>query len=235
MHSADPSIFADIARLLQAQEDTRSTLDQIMALAPQAVACDYAGITLLHGRRDVETAAASDELVRKADALQYDLGEGPCLQAIWSHDTFVVEDVASDERWPHWGPMAAEMGLHSILAIRLFTAGTTHGALNLYGATPRLFDADDVAVAHVFATHASVALAAARQQDNLRRAIDARHLIGQAQGILMERFDIDADRAFAVLRRYSQDSNVKLRTIAEQVVSGRQLPAQVSQDPPQQP
>lgn len=235
MTASDPAIFADFARLLDAEEDTRGTLDQIVALVPSALGCAYAGITLLHGKRDVETAAASDELIRKADALQYDLGEGPCLQAIWSHDTFVVEDMSSDPRWPRWGPIAAEMGLHSILAVRLFTAGTTHGALNLYATEPRHFDDDDVAVAHVYATHASIALAAARQQDNLRRAIDARHLIGQAQGILMERFDIDAERAFAVLRRYSQDSNIKLRTIAEQVVSGRQLPSQVTEDPTQQP
>lgn len=233
--ASDPSVFAELARLLDAEADTRGTLDQIVALAPHAVACDYAGITLLRGRREIETAAASAELVRKADALQYDVGEGPCLQAIWSHDTFVVEDIAGDERWPRWGPMAAEMGLRSVLAVRLFTAGTTHGALNLYATSPRGFDADDVAVAHIYATHASIALASARQQDNLRRAVDARHLIGQAQGILMERFDIDADRAFGVLRRYSQDTNVKLRTIAEQVVSGRQLPPQVAEDPSQQP
>ena len=234
MPDSDPSLFADIARLLEAEEDTQGTLDQVVALAPRTIGCDYASITLLHGRREVETAAASDELIRKADVLQYDLGEGPCLQAIWSHDTFVVEDMAEDPRWPQWGPIAAEMGLRSVLAVRLFTSGTTHGALNLYSTQPRRFGDDDVALAHVYATHASVALAAARQEENLRRAIDARHLIGQAQGILMERFNIDADRAFSVLRRYSQDSNTKLRTIAEGVISGRDLPAQVAQDSAQE-
>lgn len=232
--TSDPSLFATIARLLEAEEDTQATLEQITALATRTVGCDHASITLLHGRREVETAAASHEVVRKADGLQYDLGEGPCLQAIWSHDTFVVEDMERDPRWPRWGPTAAELGLRSMLAVRLFTSGTTHGALNLYATEPRKFDADDVALAHVYATHASVALAAARHEDHLRRAIDARHLIGQAQGILMERFDIDADRAFAVLRRYSQDCNIKLRTIAEQVVSGRDLPAQVTEDAPQE-
>lgn len=223
MPAADPSVFADIARLLEAEPDTQATLDQIAVLAQKAIVCDHAGISLLHGRKQVETAAASAEVIEKADALQYELGEGPCLQAIWSHDTFVVEDMATDERWPRWGPAAAELGLRSILAVRLFTNGQTHGALNLYASTPRRFDADDVAVAHIYATHASVALAAARQEENLRRAVDARHLVGQAQGILMERYDLDADRAFEVMRRYSQVSNTKLRTIAEQVVEGRTL------------
>lgn len=227
MPAADPTVFADIARLLEAEPDTQATLDQIVTLAREAIACDHAGISLLHGRKQVETASSA-AVVERADALQHELGEGPCLQVIWTHDTFLVEDMASDERWPRWGPAAAELGLCSILAVRLFTHGQTHGALNLYACTPRHFDADDVAVAHIYATHASVALAAARQEENLRRAVDARHLVGQAQGILMERYDLDADRAFEVLRRYSQVSNTKLRTIAEQVVAGRTLTDRLS-------
>jgi len=234
MPAADPSVFADVARMLEAEPDMQGTLDQIAELSLKAIDCDYAGITLLHGKNRFETVAASDERVQRADELQYSLQEGPCLQAIWSHDTFVVEDMCTDERWPAWGPEAAELGLRSILAVRLFTSGQTHGALNLYAREPRRFDGDDVAVAHIYATHASVALSAARQEEHLRKAVDARHLVGQAQGILMERYNIDADRAFEVLRRYSQDSNVKLRAVAEQVVSGRQLPAQVAQDPAQQ-
>ncbi len=215
--------FAEIARLLEAEPNFEATVGQIAQLAQQAIGCDHAGITLLHARKRVETAASTSPVVEKADARQYELGEGPCLQAIWSHDTFIVDDMLDDPRWPRWGPEAADMGLRSILAIRLFTHGETHGALNLYASSPRHFEEEDVAVGHIFAAHASVALAAARKEDHLLKAVDARHLIGQAQGILMERFDIDADRAFNVLRRYSQDRNVKLRTVAEEVIESRAL------------
>lgn len=223
MDPTSASSFAEIARLLEAEPDVQATVGQIALLAQEAISCDFAGITLLHGRRKLETAAATSALVEKADALQYEFGEGPCLQAIWSHDTFIVDDMEQDPRWPNWGPQAAALGLRSLLAVRLFTHGETLGALNVYASSPRRFDDEDVAVAHIFAAHASVALAAARQEEHLRKAIDARHVIGQAQGILMERFDIDADRAFNVLRRYSQDRNVKLRTIAEEVIDHRAL------------
>ncbi len=92
----------------------------------------------------------------------------------------------------------------------------------------RDFDEDDVAMAHIFGQHASVALATARREAGLRQAIDARHLIGQAQGILMERFDLTADQSFAVLRRYSQENNVKLRSVAAEIIETRQLPGVVS-------
>jgi GAF domain-containing protein len=223
VNSFDASSFADIARMLEAEPDVDATVDQIAELVQQAVKCDFAGITLLHARKRVETAAATSPVVEKADALQYEFREGPCLQAIWSHDTFIVDDMKDDPRWPRWGPAAAEMGLRSILAVRLFSLGETHGALNLYASHERRFDEEDVAIAHIFATHASVALSAARKEEHLRKAVDARHLIGQAQGVLMERFDIDSDRAFDVLRRYSQNRNVKLRTIAQEVLDSRTL------------
>ena len=231
MGDTSASSFAEIARLLEAEPDIEATVVQIIDLARQTIASDHAGVTLLHGRNQVETAAATSPIVEKCDALQYEFGEGPCVQAIWNHDTFLVDDMRNDCRWPRWGPQAADLGLRSILSIRLFTFGETHGALNLYSSEPRHFDDEDVAVAHIFAAHASVALAAARQEEHLRKAIDARHVIGQAQGILMERFDIDAPRAFTVLRRYSQHRNVKLRAVAEELIANRILPGQRRDEP----
>jgi hypothetical protein len=110
-----------------------------------------------------------------------------------------------------------------MLGIRLHTTATTIGSLNLYDTRPDHFTEEDRDVAHIFARHAAVALSSARETANLCKAIDARRLIGQAQGILMERFDMDADQAFAVLRRYSQDHNVKLHVVAERLISTRTL------------
>jgi GAF domain-containing protein len=219
----DSAEFAEMARSLQDEPDLADTLDTLIDYARDCLSCDNAGIHLVRNR-EIETAAATDEIIRQADKLQTELGEGPCLQAIWDDETFVVNDTAADSRWPTFGPRAAELGLHSILSVRLRSGEHTIGAINFYCSNVREFDRDDVAMAQIFAQHASIALANAKREEGLRVAIDSRHLIGQAQGILMERFGLTADKAFAVLRRYSQDKNIKLRDLAEEIVSTRQLP-----------
>jgi GAF domain-containing protein len=223
--SSFAAAFADMARLMHQEPDVEQTVDRVAELAKQSLACDCAGVMLVHGGKQVETAATTDALVEKADKLQMECRQGPCLEAIWDHGTFVIDDTTTERRWPEWCRQVAGLGVRSVLSLRLFTHNNTLGALNLYSVEPGRFDEDDVAVAAIFAGHASVALAAARNESSLRQAIDARHLIGQAQGILMERFNLDADQAFSILRRYSQDKNVKLRTVAEEMVSSRRLPA----------
>jgi GAF domain-containing protein len=136
----------------------------------------------------------------------------------------VSADIQVDPRWMSWGPAVAELGLRSVLSLRLETRSRRYGSLNLYAERVDAFDQDDLAVATIFVRHASVALANAHNEEGLQVAIDARKLIGQAQGILMERFDIDADRAFEFLRRQSQAHNVKLRYVAEWVVDHRRSP-----------
>ncbi|GAA2102214.1 GAF and ANTAR domain-containing protein [Microlunatus panaciterrae] len=220
------SSLAEMTIDMVSQPDVAQTLDTVVQNAVQATAADGAGVLLIRPGQVVQTAAASDEVVRRAEALQSACGEGPCLQAIWSHDTFLVRDTRADERWPRWAAGVAELGWRCILGVRLFTKQTTIGALNLFSQSVDAFDPDDVDVAEIFGQHASLALMAAQEDAGLRAAIGAKHLIGQAQGILMERYGIDADRAFAVLRRHSQDSNVKLRTVAEQVIETRRLPEQ---------
>jgi transcriptional regulator with GAF, ATPase, and Fis domain len=213
----DSAEFAEMARSLQDEPDVADTLDTLIDYARDCLSCDHAGIHLVRNR-EVETAAATDEVIRQADKLQTQLGEGPCLQAMWDDETFVVADTAIDTRWPTFGPKAAELGLHSILSVRLHNGEQTLGAINFYCSSVREFDRDDVVMA----------LATARREEGLRVAIDSRHLIGQAQGILMERFGLTADKSFAVLRRYSQDKNVKLRDLAEEIVRTRQLPPESS-------
>ena len=215
--------FAEMAMALHHEPDVTETLEGIVRHARDGLACDHVGIHVLHNR-EVETAAATDPLIERADQLQMELGEGPCLEAVLTSQTFVVDDTATDPRWTRFGPLAAELGLHSIMSTPLRTATQTMGALNFYCADPRMFDEDDVSVAQIFAAHASVALSVARHEEGLRLAIDARHLIGQAQGILMERFGLTADKAFVVLRRYSQNSNTKLREVAQHIIDTRELP-----------
>jgi GAF domain-containing protein len=217
--------FAEIARQLHEEPDLEQTLDRIVTLACEAVQCDSAGVFLLHGRKRVESAAVTDPPVEKADHLQLECGEGPCLEAMADHETVVIHDTATDPRWNAWSSQVADIGYRSVLSIRLFTNQYTIGSLNLYARRPGAFGADEAAVGSIFGGHASVALSSARNEDSLRQAIDARHVIGQAQGILMERFDLTADQSFSVLRRYSQDKNLKLRAVAEEMIASRELPS----------
>jgi GAF domain-containing protein len=228
-------VLASIAESLQAEPDLPATAEQVLTHAQETLAFDHAGITVVNGGNgghsnpgdngsSIATLVASDPVVEKADELQVQLDEGPCRDAAWEQRTLLVEDLARDGRWPRWAPQVSAMGLGSILAVELGPQGRRFGALNLYCREPRTFAEDEIAFAHIFGRHAGVALAVARQEETLNEAIDARTLIGQAQGILMERFGLEPDKAFDVLRRYSQDSNTKLRTVAEELVSKRRLP-----------
>jgi len=218
MPNTTASMFAEIALLLEEMPSHEQTLEQVTHLARETLACDFASITLRVGGGRLETVASTHPDVEKADALQYEFEEGPCFEAVKEDGNFVCEDIEHDERWPRWGPAAAKLGLHSLLGLRLQSNRETFGALNLYHRQPSAYDEDDIVLARIFATHAAVALAASTNEVNLKRAIDTRHVIGQAQGILMERFGLDDIRAFAVLRRLSQDGNIKLRKIAQQIV-----------------
>ena len=116
------------------------------------------------------------------------------------------------------------MGVHAILGIQLSTSDEVLGALNLYAGKPDAFTREDVDVAEIFATHATNALTAARMSSGLRTALHTRHMIGVAQGILMELYELSMDQSFELLRRYSSHSNTKLGEVAEYVVRHRALP-----------
>lgn len=226
---ADPNAgaahFAGLARQLMEQDDHQPTLQRIVDLAVETIeGCDYAGISLRRGGGRVETPACTAPVIARADALQYELREGPCLDAIWVDDTYVSADLAVDPRWPRWGPQAADLGLHSILSVRLTTGADVVGGLNLYARRPHAYDEDAVVTAHVYASHAATATAVAGEIDGLRRALRSRHTIGMAQGILMRQYGVDEHAAFQVLRRMSQDSNVRLAQVAQQVVESARGP-----------
>ncbi len=226
MRSPHRDDFAEVARSLnEAPTSVDETLERIVELSLEALDCHYAGISYCETRtKRVETGAASHEVVREGDQAQYELGEGPCLQAFVDGHSYVIDDTLADGRWPSWAARAKDLGLRSTMGIQLFHDDEALGALNLYSAEPGHFDEEDLHVGEIYAAHASVALGRSRTEQHLRRAVDSRHLVGLAQGILMERFELDQQRAFAVLRRYSQHHNVKLRLVAEQLVATRALP-----------
>lgn len=217
--------LAETVLSLHETADSDETVERVAEYSLAAVGCDDAGVLLLHARNRVETAAATAEAVRRAHDLQIELGEGPCLEALEDLTTsYNVVDALNDARWPRWGRAVVDLGYRSVLSVPLATATHRYGSLNVYAARPGAFDDDDLAVAKVLARHASVSLATKLDSEGLRKAVDARKLIGMAMGMIMERYGLDSDRAFDVLRRLSQSENVKLREVARQVVENRGLP-----------
>jgi GAF domain-containing protein len=209
---------------MQDEGDVRATLDRAVHLAVANVdRCDSASISVVRARRSVDTRASTSQLALDGDRLQYETGEGPCLDAIWEHRTVHSPDLGADPRWPTWGPrVVAETGATSILAFRLFTSSDTLGALNLYSRTG--FDDADEDTGVALAAHVAIALSAAEETEHLTTALDTRTVIGQATGILMERLGVDAGVGFSVLARLSQETNTKLHDIAASIVSTREIP-----------
>lgn len=206
------------------RQDIQGTLQTINNWALQAVDSTEAGILLMGGRRRKgETVVSSAPRAVEAHELQVNMGEGPCLDVLKAGQpgTFVVGDTESDRRFPRWGPEAARLGFRSVVSAVLETGDRRFGSLNVYADQAHAFSRDDADVIEVFSRQAARAIAAAEESEGLTRALDNRKLIGQAQGILMERFELPEDRAMAYLMRISQDRNIKLRDIARRIVEHR--------------
>lgn len=221
----DEKTMIDLVSALAESTCMREAVDHVVGFAVRSTGTAFGGITLIQaGGRRFETVGATHPDVERADQLQYELREGPCIDAAVEARSVHSESLADDPRWPRWGPAAVELGFHSIISAEIHGRGQRFGALNLYGSSRTTFSPDDVDVARLFAGHGAIALTNARSEDGLLQALDTRTQIGQAQGILMERFDLDADQAFAVLRRYSQESNRRIGEIVAEIVATRRLP-----------
>ena len=216
---AAAAFFARISQELIEEKAELSTLERIVERAVEVVpGCDHAGVTMRSRRHKVETVATTSSVAAACDALQYELDEGPCLDAIWHEPCYLTADTSSDPRWPAWGPRVAQHGVGSVLSVRLATSTETMGALNLYADVVSAYSADDVDLALIYAQHASNAMGAILLVSGLQTPWTAGTCIGVAQGLLMAEHDLTVEQAFDVLRRYSSHANVKLREVAAHVV-----------------
>lgn len=219
-HDALAVQFSALARALQRQDDPGVLLDDVVHAAVQLIpGCDEGSISVVLGRRTVTSEAASGELPRIVDALQAETGQGPCLDAAYKQVTVRVTDMATETRWPLFAKRALEAGAAGMLSIQLYVEGDDIGALNLYSRKAGAFTDESEHIGLLFAAHAATAYIGARDRSGLMAAVTTRNLIGQAQGILMERHRLTADQAFALLSKVSQDNNVKLRVIADRLVN----------------
>jgi GAF domain-containing protein len=214
-----------LARALHV-EDARlePTLKAITAHAAAAhPAAKDAGLILLIGGKLVPQATTG-RAPQLLDIKQQETGRGPCIEAAREQTLICVNDLQRDPRWPEFSAEAQECGVSSMLCAPLWVNERTLGTLSLYAAQPAAFSAHDKRIIELFATLAALALAEAQRTDHLRAALLNRDVIGQAKGILMERYNIGEDAAFSTLTRISQNRNIKLHEIARQVAESWELP-----------
>ena len=201
--------------------DLDHTLERITAAAVEVLpGVHYASITVRHADDRLETVAPTDDLLLPLDAAQYQFREGPCYEAATDAAYVISPHLAADERFPQYAAVAVKAGIRAQAGIRLFETPkpSAEAALNLYSRDVGSF-ADLELVGQLFAHHAATALDYAREVGNLREAMRTRQLIGRAVGIVMERYHLNEERAFAFLARVSQTRNVKLRAVAEELVA----------------
>jgi GAF domain-containing protein len=212
--------IASAARTIHQERGLDDTLAAIARTARTSVpGIDHAGISIITAKGEIETRAGTDELVWELDRIQYSLGQGPCVTAMRGEPVVTVPRARHDQRWPDFMPRAVALGLRSQLAVRLFLDEEgTMGALNLYSTCQETISEDAVGVADLFAAHAAIALQRAQEVTQLNEALVSRKVIGQAIGLVMERYALDEDAAFAFLLRASSHGNVKLHDVAAELV-----------------
>lgn len=220
--------IAETARQMHASavgEDggTDRVLEAITAGAIEHVpGAQYAGVLLVSKDKTFRTLAPTDPLMNTLDRLQKETDQGPCLEAAWEQPMVRVDEIETDPRWPDFSArVVAETPARSSMSFQLFTHQGSQGALNLFSDKVGAFDTESAEIGLVYATHAALALHASKQFGGFASAIARRDVIGQAKGMIMAEYKVDAVQAFEMLRKLSQDTNTPVVTLAEQVVESR--------------
>ena len=217
--------LAALSQLATGQMQLGDVLTRVAEFAVQAIpGADGAGLTLLEkGQHD--TVVASAAFVGQVDAIQYGIGEGPCITAAAEGRTVRSGSLGTDRQWPRFGSRVEQLGVHSALSIPLLTSDGVLGAMNIYAHEREAFDERASLIGELFAVPAAIAvqnaqvLAQARRLTaQLQTALTSRSTIDQAMGILMSRIGCGPDEAFARLRAISQSDNKKLHTVAERLL-----------------
>lgn len=219
---ADPprlnEMMQTIADSLSEPGDIEQALARITRIAiGVAPAADYASISIRHYNGRLETVAPTDASVKHLDTLQYQLNEGPCYDALTAEEIVYARDLGQDDRWPSFGPQAAELGVLSQLAVGLAHRGGSLSALNLYSHDLYAFESHD-AVVSLFTSQAAMVQRYALKVQKLNQALSSGTLVGRATGIVMQRHCIGADDALTRLKRLAMSNHADLENIADRVV-----------------
>lgn len=230
---SDPAnAFAELGSIKLSEVDLDEVLQRVAELAKRVLPMPVeVSVTLIRGGVG-HTAAFTSEVAREMDERQYAQGRGPCLDAAASGDVLSVPDLSTEDRWPEWADRGRKQGLGSSVSIGLPIQEAVVGALNVYAHTPEAFDDDTVTVLETFAAYGAVALSNAQLYDStanlarqMREAMANRAVIEQAKGIIMAERRCGPTEAFAVLSKVSQDSNRKVRDVAQALVDRAAKPS----------
>lgn len=215
--------FAELAGTVYGADTTEDILANVCTVAPLLIpGCDHATVMTRRHER-FGTIAASDEIGRRIDATERELSDGPCEDAIVEDAPQLVADLTADGPWPTlrvW--ILANTPVRGAMAYRLVSEDTKLGALNLFSDTAGAFTSHSADIAAIVAAFASVAATAAsehRQAEHLRAGLESNREIGKAIGLLMAFHGITDEEAFDVLRRHSQETNVRVAEVADRLVA----------------
>ncbi|WP_313408177.1 GAF and ANTAR domain-containing protein [Aeromicrobium sp.] len=220
----DPLSLAGAVLALYEAADSDQTIERVTSYSRAATGCDDAGVMVLLSRHRIRTAGATSAVVSRAHDLQVEFDEGPCPAGPERAETVHIEDTTTDPRWPRWSSAVAGLGYRSVLSVPLLTRGRRYGSLTTFSHEARAFHEEDLAVLTILARHASASLATHLDIERLQFAVEARKLVGIAMGMMMERYELDTDHAFDVLRRISEAEDLTLRDVACRVVDRRCSP-----------
>lgn len=212
--------MSDLSRGVVDSRDVEATLAGVTSTCLDLVpgAADVA-ILIVEGPERFNSMAPTSERARTLDGLQQRHQQGPCWDAATRDFAVRADDLRTETRWPDFAPAAVSLGTLSMLSFRLFTHDDRRAALNLFADSPDAFGEESETIGGMLATHAAIALIANDRELQFRSALASRDVIGQAKGMIMERFDVDAVRAFDLLTRLSSESNTRLADVAAQIVS----------------
>jgi transcriptional regulator with GAF, ATPase, and Fis domain len=223
----DPTgALTELSTALTSEMDMSEILDRVVHLVQKYVpGAEQSSITLIRGTK-AATAASTGPLPIALDEIQYGQGYGPCLDAGRSDAVMHIADMATEQRWPAYTPLAIQHGVRSSLSLPLPVENYLVGALNIYATRADAFDHDSIALGTSLAAHVSAALSVAEtsqghrlRADNLAKAMRSRDVIEQAKGMIMAQQKCSAEAAFQLLRKLSMDENIKLQDLAVSVVS----------------
>ena len=227
--AADPAtVFSALAEIIY-QGSEAGQIYAAMCVAATLIVngCDHASLLVRRDGRYV-TVGASDSVARRIDDMERLAGEGPCVDAIEEEAPQIEPDLTTPNQWPKLAArIVADTPVRGAMGFRILVDKRKTGALNLFSDTAGVFNTESAGQAIVLASFASVAINAVAQGEDvstLRRGLLSNREIGKAVGMLMMLHGVDEQHAFDILRRYSQDMNIKLADVARSVIENRGKP-----------
>jgi transcriptional regulator with GAF, ATPase, and Fis domain len=222
LHNAIVLQVAALTRNLQEQpftDDIEKPLGKLVATAAKSVpGAEHAALTLV-GRDGVQTVSATARYPKVLENFHRRRSAAPCDGVTWDQEVVRIDDVAAEQRWQDYcRDIADGSPIRSVMSFRLFTDRHGMGLLSFYSERPHAFDAESVEVGLIMATHTALAWNMLRRDQQFRSALASRDIIGQAKGMIMERFHVNAVQAFELLSRLSQNSNTPVTEVARQLV-----------------